>query len=98
MDSCPYELWAYDKAHKQKLEEKDQLIHLWMGNYGLSAVAVAIDHCLHGDKATSTYIKKPLLSNSSNETSDESNELVAVYEMKQRTKMIEKMGLPASPK
>ena len=98
MDSCPYELWAYDKAHQQKLEEKDQLIHLWMGNYGLSAFSVAIDHCLHGDKATSTYIKKPILSNSFKETSDESNELVAVYEMKQRTKMIEKMGLPISPK
>lgn len=98
MDSCPYELWAYEKAHQQKLEEKDRLIHLWMGNYGLSALVFAIEHCLHGDKATSTYIKKPLLSNSSKETSDESNELVAVYEMKQRTKMIEKMGLPTSPK
>ena len=98
MDSCPYELWAYEKAHQQKLEEKDRLIHLWMGNYGLSALVFAIEHCLQGDKATSTYIKKPLLSNSSKETSDESNELVAVYEMKQRTKMIEKMGLPESPK
>ena len=97
MDSCPYELWAYDKAHKQKLEEKDRLIHIWAGNYGLSALTVAIEHCLHGEKATSTYIKSPLLSNSSKETSDESNELVAVYEMKQRTKIIEKMGLPSSP-
>lgn len=97
MDSCPYELWAYDKAHEQKLEEKDRLIHIWAGNYGLSALTVAIEHCLHGEKATSTYIKKPILSGSSENKSDESNELVAVYEMKQRTKIIEKMGLPLSP-
>ena len=47
---------------------------------------------------TNSVFSKNHLSNSSKETSDESNELVAVYEMKQRTKMIEKMGLPASPK
>ena len=33
-----------------------------IGNYGLSAIMVAVEHCLHGKKATSKYIEKPLLS------------------------------------
>lgn len=99
MDSCPKELLAYDRAYKQKIIEKDCMIHMWIGNYGLSALTVAIEHCMHGNKAKSEYIKEPILREDNSESKNtESNEAVAVYEMKQRTKLIEKLGLPHSPK
>ena len=99
MDSCPKELLAYDRAHKEKLIENDKMMHLWIGNYGVSALTVAIDHCMHSNKATSAYIKHAILSDlKENNEKNESQEIVAVYEMKQRTKMLEQMGLPQSPK
>lgn len=99
MDSCPKELLAYDRAYKQKIIEKDRMVHMWIGNYGLSALTVAIEHCMHGNKAKSEYTKEPILREDNSESKNtESNEAVAVYEMKQRTKLIEKLGLPQSPK
>ena len=38
------------------------MMHAWFGNYGVSAVSVAVEHCLAGRKARSTYIEKPILS------------------------------------
>lgn len=35
---------------------------LWFGNYGLSAVSVAVEHCLAGRKAKSNYLDKPVFS------------------------------------
>lgn len=99
MDSCPKELKAYDRAHRQKTIETDRLMHMWMGSYGLSALTVAIEHCMQGSKAQSKYIEKPVLNEESKtDKENNSNEAVAVYEMKQRTRLIEKMGLPQSPK
>lgn len=60
MDSCPKELEAYDKAHNNQIIEQDYLQYLWWGNYGVSALTVAIDHCFN-KKATSEYIKKPIM-------------------------------------
>lgn len=37
-------------------------MHMWFGTYGLSAVSVAVEHCLFGRKAKSKYIEKPVLS------------------------------------
>lgn len=49
------------KGHQEKLKEQDYLA--WMFNqYTLSAVFVSVEHNLFGKKATSEYIKKPLLS------------------------------------
>lgn len=31
------------------------------GSYGISALMVAIDHCLNGRKARSKYIEKPIM-------------------------------------
>lgn len=60
MASCPKELEPYDIAHKMKIQERDNLEYLWWGNYGISALTVAIDRCLHGRKASAEYIKEPL--------------------------------------
>lgn len=38
------------------------MMHMWFGTYGLSAVSVAVEHCLAGRKAKSKYIEKPVLS------------------------------------
>ena len=62
MDSCPKELEPFDKAHKKKIEEQDMLQHLWWGNYGVSALIVAIDRCFSGKKSKAKYIKEPILS------------------------------------
>lgn len=35
-----------------------------MGMYALSAISVAMEHCLAGKKAKSEYIKEPFLTNS----------------------------------
>ena len=62
MDSCPKELEPYDKAHKSEVMEQDYLQHMWWGNYGISALIVAIDRCFSGKKSKAEYIKEPILS------------------------------------
>lgn len=61
MDSCPKELEPYVNAHNNKIMEEDYLQHLWWGNYGISALIFAIDHCLNGKKANTEYLKEPIL-------------------------------------
>lgn len=58
--SSPADMKPYLKAHNEELKEKDYLAWL-QGQYTLSAVSVAVEHCLAGRKAKSNYIKKPLL-------------------------------------
>lgn len=74
MDSCPKELEPYDIAHKKQLEEQDLLQHLWWGSYGLSALGVAIEHCLAGRKAKSKYVDKPILKEIENQNKHMSEE------------------------
>ena len=62
MDSCPKELEPYDKAYKIQIVEQDNLQHMWWGNYGISALIVAIDRCFGGKKSKAEYIKEPILS------------------------------------
>ena len=61
MDSCPKELEPYNKAHKMKIEEQDSLQYKWWGNYGISALIVAIDRCF-SKKPSAEYIQEPILS------------------------------------
>ena len=61
MDSCPKELEPFKKAHKNKITEQDSLQHMWWGNYGISALIVAIDQCFN-KKPKYEYIKEPILS------------------------------------
>lgn len=62
MDSCPKELAPFEKAHKKKIFEQDMLMYNWWGSYGLSAVSVAVEHCLAGQKAKSKYLEKAIFS------------------------------------
>lgn len=61
MESCPKELEPYNKAHKMNIVEQDNLQHMWWGNYGISALIVAIDKCF-SKKPKAEYIKEPIFS------------------------------------
>lgn len=61
MHSTPKVLRAYDKAHIIKRQMEDESAWHILGNYGLSALTVAIEHCLSGKKAKSKYIEQPVL-------------------------------------
>lgn len=72
---------------------------MWWGNYGISALVFAVEHCLAGRSAKTEYVEKPILFRESEKENGykESKEEVAVIEMKQRIKFLEKQGLPESP-
>lgn len=88
------------KGHEEKIKEQDYMA--WLSNqYTLSAVSVAVEHCLAGRKAKSKYIKKPFLQDISeykeHNEYKESKEETAVFEMKQRINLLRKSGFPESP-
>ena len=57
--SCPADLQPYADAYSLERKQRDNEMWMWFGTYGLSAVSVAVEHCLAGRKARSKYIKKP---------------------------------------
>lgn len=50
------------KGYNERLKHEDMLQHMWWGAYGISALTVAIEHCLAGKKAKSEYVKEPITS------------------------------------
>ena len=58
--SCPADLQPYADAYSLERKQRDNEMWMWFGTYGLSAVSVAVEHCLAGRKARSKYIKKPI--------------------------------------
>lgn len=96
----PHIIALLKKGHNEKIKEKDYLSWL-SGKYTLSAVWVAVEHNLFGEKAKSEYIKEALLYSALDEkeknSNKESKEEVAVFEMKQRIKTLRMQGLPESP-
>lgn len=52
------ELEPFVKAHKLKIEEQDMYMYLWWREYGISAFAYAIDHCMNGKTAKSKYAEE----------------------------------------
>lgn len=57
----PNELRAFYKAYKNKKRIKDGEMYMWWGNYGISALIVAIDSCF-SKKPSAEYVKEPILS------------------------------------
>lgn len=86
---------AYDKAYELKLRDKDAMMHVWFGEYGISALMVSIEHCL-AKNPKSKYVDKPLYERTSN-VERKGQEEIAVFEMKQRMNMLTKTSLPESP-
>lgn len=58
--SNPRIIKTWDKAYKAARRRDNEIIHAWIGNYGISALVFAIDHCLNGRKAKTKYIEKPI--------------------------------------
>lgn len=58
--SNPRIIKVYEKIYKEKENRRNQLVHAWIGDYGVSALTVAIDHVLNGKKAKSKYKEKPM--------------------------------------
>lgn len=92
MDSCPKELEPYEIAHRRKIEEQDYLQYLWWGNYGISALSVAIEHCLAGRKAKSKFINKPLM----REIAERSNPMSEEELQRQRELFVAKLEVMKS--
>lgn len=71
----------------------------YLGMYVQKAVLVAVEHCLCGKDAKSEYFKNPLMQpeRESENRDPESNEIIAVIEMKKRIRLLEISGLPESP-
>lgn len=93
--SSPADMKSYLKAHEEELKEKDYLA--WLFNqYTLSAVSVAVEHCLAGKKAKSQYIKEPILSKittSDKEISEKDIQMAILTEQKYMS-MAAVKGLP----
>lgn len=58
--SNPAIIEVWEEAWKLKEKRKNELAYMWVGNYGISALQCAIDHCLNGRKAKAEYLDKPL--------------------------------------
>ena len=62
MHLVPNELRSFYKSYKQKQRIRDEEAWLQWGNYGISALIVAIDTFINGKQAKAEYKKEPLLS------------------------------------
>lgn len=58
--SNPRIIKVWEKAYKMEQNRKNIIIHSMIGNYGISALMFAIDHCLNGRKAKTKYVEKPI--------------------------------------
>lgn len=90
--SCPADLEPYAKAYEMQTNLSDT--QNWqLGQYILASIGSAFSK-------NTKYPKKPMFQISDGIADNgykESQEEVAVFEMKQRTKMLEKSGLMQSP-
>lgn len=86
--SCPADLEPYAKAHKLEAMENDSIIHAACGSYVLSAVSVAVEHCLAGRKAKSKYIDKPIMQEINQKQEQRSNAPLTDEDKKKKTEQL----------
>lgn len=100
MKSKPFELKSYFKAHELRQKMRDEEMHR-QGLYNLKAFQVVISHFgagLSGKHSKEEYCKLPFLfEESKRNNNDNSNEEIAVFEMKQRTNSLKLLGMKESP-
>lgn len=94
----PKKLGYCMKGYEIQQRRRDEEVWAWIGRYGLSALAVAIEHNF-AKNPKSHYVKKPMLQTEKENVSGgiESKEECAVFEMKQRIQFLRNQGLPESP-
>lgn len=94
----PAQLGCCIKGYELKRKMQDDNMWNWWGNYGISAMMFAIEHCF-AKRPKTEYIKKPIMQMQADEGNNKkNNEALAVFEMKQRIKILEKEGGMLSPK
>lgn len=75
------------KGHEEKIKEQDYLA--WLCNqYTLSAVSVAVEHCLNGKKAKLKYIEKPIMAEIEQKHRQENNVPLTEEEKKRQTEQL----------
>lgn len=96
--SNPRKMKAHQKAYELRIKKQDEM-NWYLGMYVQKSVLVAVEHCLFGKDAKSEYFKNPLMQpeRESENRDPESNEIIAVIEMKKRIRLLEISGLPESP-
>lgn len=70
--------------------ENDSIIHAACGNYILSAVSVAIDHCFNKN-ANSKYIEKPIMqemNKNTNMTEEEKQKAVDLFFAQEKARRV----------
>ncbi len=98
----PKKLESFEIAYKNKRHIEDE--KMWyMGQYIMSAIDATICNAFRKHRSDGgEYIEKPFMQKEivkkEKNNYKESQEQIAVYEMKKRTKLLEKQGLPPSPK
>ena len=97
----PVKLEAFSEAHRLKQKMNDE--QMWiMGRYMLEALGVSLAHFgagLAGKKSDAKYLEKPFLQDVEKGTNvkGENREEIAVFEAKQRVRLLKQQGLPESP-
>lgn len=57
----PAKLECCLKGYNIRRKLIDEEMWVWFGSYGISAVSVAVEHCLAGRKAKGKYVRKPVM-------------------------------------
>jgi hypothetical protein len=58
--SNPRIIKVWESAWREEQIRQNELMHMYVGNYFMSAMTTAVDHCLNGAKAKTKYIEKPI--------------------------------------
>ena len=59
-NSNPRIIKVYERIYREKENRKNELTHMYVGNYVLSALYTAIDGVLNGKKSKAKYTEKPV--------------------------------------
>lgn len=81
------------------IKEKDFLAWRFCGDYVMSAVYYAVDHNLHGKKATYKYVEKPTFQKEVHEkkANNEGQAIIDRMNFELRSKILKDMGFPMPP-
>lgn len=83
----PHIIKLLAKGHEEKIKEQDYLA--WLFNqYTLSAVSVAVEHCLAGKKAKSKYIENPFMQGMEQKQAKKSSATLTEEEKKKQTEKL----------
>ena len=87
--SCPTDLEPYAKAYALERKEKDALVHMWIGSYGVNALMLSLDRAFNGRKSSVKYAEKPIIS----KIEEEKRPLTESEIERQRAMFVEKLKL-----